>query len=214
MRRQNIERAKRRLVLLMEANFSVWEDYALTLTYAGRTPDYAGCKRDVRNYLRKLRRIREKRGLSEIKYLYAIGHDAEQRIHVHLVVNGGISEREMIRLWGHGTANPYLLQSFGKGLQGMANYLYRQNERQRAIGERAGLKSWVPSRNLKKPKEHVSDSKISNAKIKRIAYDFRNEAKEIMERTYPGYSYEGCTVYYSDVVDGVYIRAVLRRTMP
>lgn len=104
--RQNVERAKRRLVLLMEANFSVWEDYALTLTYAGRAPDYDGCKKDVRNYLRKLRRIREKRGLPEIKYLYAIGHDREKRIHVHLIVNGGISEREMIRLWGHGTANP------------------------------------------------------------------------------------------------------------
>ena len=214
VQRQNVERAKRRLVLLMEANFSVWEDYALTLTYAGAQPDYAGCKKDVRNFLRKLARARERQGLSELKYIYAIGHDKDQRIHAHVIVNGGISEKEMIRMWGHGTANPYLLQSFGKGLQGMANYLYRQNEREKALGERANMKSWIPSRNLKKPLERVSDTKMSKARIRRIAYDFRNEAKEILEKTYPGYSYEGCTVYYSDVVDGVYIRCVMRKVRP
>ena len=55
---------------------------------------------------------------------------------------------------------------------------------------------------------------MSKSRIKRIAYDFKNSAKEIMERTYPGYVFENCVVYYSDVVDGVYIRAVMRRIEP
>ena len=47
--------------------------------------------------------------------------------------------------------------------------------------------------------------------MKLIAKDFRAEAREIMERTYPGYRFIGCAVYYSDVVDGVYIRCVMRK---
>ena len=117
-------------------------------------------------------------------------------------------------MWGHGIANALMLQEYGKGLQGMANYLYKQNEREKLKGNRMNFKSWAGSRNLKQPKEHTSDSKMSKARIKRIAYDFKNSAKEIMEQTYPGYVFENCVVYYSDVVDGVYIRAVLRRIEP
>ena len=53
---------------------------------------------------------------------------------------------------------------------------------------------------------------MPKSKVKRIAHDFRNEAKEIMEKAYPGYTFTKCSVYYSDVVDGVYIRCVMRRT--
>ena len=71
---------------------------------------------------------------------------------------------------------------------------------------------WSGSRNLKKPKEHVSDSKMSNRKVKLVAQHFNTTAYEIMEKVYPGYSLEYCQVAYSDVVDGVYIRCVMRRT--
>ena len=93
----------------------------------------------------------------------------------------------------------------------MANYLYRQNEKERLKGNRQNLKSWSGSRNLRKPKEHVSDCKMSNRRVKIIAGGFQNEAKAVMEKVYPGYSLENCAVYYSDVVDGVYIRCVMRK---
>ena len=32
-----------------------------------------------------------------------------------------------------------------------------------------------------------------------------------MEKLYPGYQLQECEVRYSDVIDGVYIRCVLRR---
>jgi hypothetical protein len=35
-----------------------------------------------------------------------------------------------------------------------------------------------------------------------------------MERVYPGYTLEHCYVQYSDVVDGVYIRCVMRKGEP
>ena len=209
--KQNMARAKRRLVLLIEANFRAEEDYHLTLTYRDPQPDLERVKKDIRNFFGKVRRIREKRGLGEVKFLYTIGHDAGKRIHAHVIINGGISREELERIWGHGIANGSQLQEFGNGLQGIANYVYKQNERERLRGNRRNLKSWSGSRNLKKPKVRTSDSKVSNRQVKLIAHDFRNEAKGIMEKKYPGYTLQDCKVYYSDVVDGVYIRCVMRR---
>ena len=52
---------------------------------------------------------------------------------------------------------------------------------------------------------------MPNSRVRRIAHDFRNEAKEVMEKLYPGYVFQECRVRYSDIVDGVYIRCMLRR---
>ena len=49
------------------------------------------------------------------------------------------------------------------------------------------------------------------AKKFRIAFDFLNHAKETMEKLYPGYDLRQCRINYSDVVDGVYIRCILRK---
>lgn len=216
----NTRRSKRRLILLLENNFRTEEDVHVTLTYAGMEPDYQRAKKDVRNFLNRIRRLREKRGLPELKYIYAIGRDAGQRIHCHVVMNGGIGRDELERNWKignertehkRGVANTYRLQEYGHGLAGMANYLYRQNERAKDRGERGGLHMWCASKNLKKPKERTSDTKMTTRKVKMIATNFTQMAREIMERVYPGYSLEDCRVLFSDIVDGVYIRCVMRR---
>ncbi|MBP5727050.1 MAG: hypothetical protein J6Y48_08240 [Clostridia bacterium] len=207
----NTLRSKRRLVLLMENNFRYDEDIHVTLTYAGNEPTEERSRKDIRNFLMRVKRQREKRGLKELKYIYTIGHDAGQRIHVHMVMNGGIGRDELEKMWGKGYANTIRLQQTGHGLQGMANYLYRQNEKARDNGERAGVHMWSGSRNLKKPKPHTSDAKMSNRKVKMVALEFGSVAAEVMERVYPGYKLEDCRVHFSDVVDGVYIRVVMRR---
>ena len=209
----NTRRAKHRLILLVENNFRYWEDYAVTLTYSDVSgePDLKRCKKDVRNFFDRVKRIREKRGLPELKYIYAIGHDQNQRTHVHCLMTGGIDRTELEKIWGKGIANTYSLQTYGKGLQGIANYLYRQNEKARDNGDRANYHMWSGSRNLKKPKTHTSDTKISNRRVKTLARYFRNEAKEIMEKIYPGYTLEEGEVRYSDIVDGVYITVVMRK---
>lgn len=211
VKEQNIIRAKRRLVLMLENNFDYWRDVAVTLTYAEKGISYARCRKDIKNFMDRVKRVRIRRGLGELKWILAVGHDENQQIHVHAVMTGGIERTELEKIWGHGFANTYALQTYGKGLQGIANYLYKQNEKAKRQGKRDNFKSWSGSRNLKKPKERVSDSKFSKAKIKNIAYDFENEAKQITERTYPGYVLEECRVYYSDMIDGVYIRCVLRK---
>ena len=208
----NTRRAKRKLILLVENNFRIREDLAVTLTYGAEgEPDLKRCRKDIRNFFDRVKRIREKRGLPEMKYIYAIGHDAGKRTHVHCLVTGGIGRDELEKIWGHGIANTYSLQTYGKGLSGIANYLYRQNEKAKDNGDRVNYHMWSGSRNLKKPKVHVSDTKVSNRRVKMMARNFRNEAKEIMEKVYPGYVLEEGVVRYSDIVDGVYITCVMRK---
>ena len=211
MRALNMRNAKRQLTLIMEENFDTFQDDTFTLTYAKEPEDLTRLKKDVRNFFLRVKRFRKKNGLPEGKYVYSVGRDADQRLHVHGAMTGGISEDDRIKLWGKGIVNASPLQTWGKGVQGYANYLFKQNELAKARGERNGFHMWCGSRNLKKPKVHVSDTKISNRKVKTMAINFQALAKDILGKVYPGYQLEDGRVHFSDVVDGVYIRCVLRK---
>ena len=63
----------------------------------------------------------------------------------------------------------------------------------------------------KRPLRRTTDAKTSNRVVKAIAHDIRNEAKAVTEKLYPKYQYVDCKVYYSDQLDGVYIRVLMRR---
>lgn len=205
MARYNAERAKRRIVQLAEANFTT-EDISLTLTYNGEPPTYEQAQRDVKNFLGKIRRRRKREGLKEVKYIYSIEESEskrEHRIHVHMLMSGGLSRETIEDIWQKGYANADRLQiRDGHGLEGIARYITKQQRNRR---------KWCGSRNLKKPIEDRRDCRMSNARVKILAYDFRNEAKEVMERLYRSYRFVDCEVKYSDIVDGVYIRCLMRR---
>ena len=212
--RVNDERSRMRLIQLIETNFGE-KDVAITLSYDGEAPDPARIDKDVRNFLNRVKRARAKRGLTELKYILAIGGDempaagySGKRPHVHMIMNGGIGRDELEAIWGKGFANADRLQPRGDGLGGIATYFTKQKQDR---PEKPGVRKWRGSRNLKQPVRRSRDARMPNSRVKRIAYDFRNEAKEVMERLYPGYVFQDCQVRYSDVVDGVYIRCVLRR---
>ena len=214
MKKLNTERAARRLIQLIEANFTE-ADVCLGLSYEGTPPDDDRVRKDLRNLINKVKRIREKRGLPEMKYIYAIGGDempsagySGKRPHVHFITNGGIERDELEAIWGNGTANCDRLQPNENGLEGLARYLMKQRFDR---PEKKNAKKWSRSRNLKEPQRKTTDCKISNGRVKRIAFDFLSHAKETMEKLYPGYDLKDSRVYYSDVVDGVYIRCVMRK---
>ena len=208
----NVERSARHLILLVEENFSE-KDLAMGLNYQGTPPDDDRVRKDLRNFLNKVKRLREKRGLPELKYIYAIGGDempspgySGKRPHVHLILSGGLTREELEEIWEKGYANADHLQPNENGLEALARYLAGQ-QRNRIKGRRR----WVASRNLRKPKQRTNDTKVSNGRVKRLAHDFPNSAKEIMEKLFPGYGHVKTIMRYSDIVDGVYIRAVLRK---
>ena len=204
VRRNNDERAKRYLVQLADANFTE-KDCHVTMTYNGRPPKFDKARRDVKNLIDRLRRLRKKRGLDDLKYIYTIEDDEDgrkHRIHVHMLMSGGISREEIEAIWAHGYANVDRLQPNEHGLEAVVRYLTKQQKRRRR---------WATSRNLKKPNVRISNTKVSNARVRRIAHDFENEAKEVMEKLYPGYVFVGARVMYSDIVSGVYIRTLMRK---
>jgi hypothetical protein len=204
MQRYNHERAKRYMIQLADANFTR-EDISLTLTYAGEPPRYEQAQRDVVNFLNRVKRRRAKRGLSPVKYIYTIEGDEDgrlHRLHIHMLLSGGISREELEELWAKGYANADRLQPSETGLEAITRYMLKQQRHRRR---------WCASRNLKKPREDKRDAKISNARVKILAYDYPSDAKAIMERLYPNYYFVRQEVCWSDVIDGVYIRVLMRR---
>ena len=213
-KRANDERSRLHLIQLVEANFTE-KDVAITLSYGGTAPGPEQVDRDVRNFIGRVKRRRAKDGLPDLKYIYSIGGDempaagySGKRPHVHMILSGGIGRDELEAIWGKGHANADRLQPRDEGLGGIAVYLTKQKQDR---PEKPGARKWRGSRNLKQPVRRSRDARMPNARVKRIAYDFRNEAKEVMEKLYPGYVMQECKVKYSDIVDGVYIRCVLRR---
>lgn len=205
VQRNNEERSRRKLIQLIDANFDE-RDYHVTLTYAGTPPAYDQARKDVKNFLRAVKRRREQRGLDELKYVYTIEDEQDgkrKRIHIHAIMNGGISREELEQIWGQGYANADNLQPDENGLEAIARYITKQQKNRR---------KWARSRNLTQPKVRTSDTKVSNARVRRLAVDFPNSAKEIMERLFPQYTHTKTIMRFSDVVDGAYIRCVMRRT--
>ena len=212
MKKINIKNAKRRLILIMEENFNYFQDELFTLTYTKQPEDNERLEKDFRNFVLRVKRYRERNGLPEMKYVWSYGHDKKGGMHIHGAMTGGINKLDLIKLWGKGIVNCSPLQYYGKGVEGAANYLYKQNEMEKQRGEREYFHMWRASKNMKKPKEHVSDSKISNRKVKQIARTFGADAKAIMEKIYPGYVLEEqATPKFSDVIDGVYIKCIMRK---
>ena len=227
IRKYNTERAKFRLQLLMDANFTS-EDQNLTLTYTEQ-PTEREIRKDVKNFISRIRRERKRRGLQEMKYIYAIESEKDgqaKQLHCHIVMSGGIERREVEKIWRKGSqargfANCDELQPDKEGLRKLAFYVYDQNRGK----EQKNRRHYSCSKNLTEPKVRSSMSRVSNAKVRKMARDFNGIAQTIMEKVYPGYEFvrglryqenesgtmsESC-VRFSDYTDGVYIRVMMRR---
>ena len=208
VRKQNLKRSEQHLIQLLDTNFGE-KDLHVTLTYRGDPPSYDQCMKDMRNYILKLKRYRTKMGLDELKYIYNIEGGREQktgysmqRMHIHLIVNGGMDREDLEAIWSNGYANCDRLQPNERGLEELGKYIIKQHE---------NGKRWCASRNLKQPKKRKSDVKTSNGLVKRMALDMQSVAKGQMEKLYPSYQFVECRVYYSDILDGVYIKVLMRK---
>lgn len=202
MKKLNRERAIRHLIQLADANLTD-QDIHLTLTYRN-APTEDRAWRDVDNFLRTVKRRRKQYGMTPLKYFYTVeGNESgsKEKLHAHVLMSGGISREELEAIWGNGWANADRLQPDERGLEAIIRYITKDQEKRK----------WHRSRNMVQPKQRTSDSKVSNAKVKRIARGFEAEAKEIMEKLYPKYRYVDVKVTLSDSVDGAYIRVLMRK---
>ena len=211
MKRLNRQRAERYICQLADCNFTE-KDVELTLTYKKHyQPDAERCQKDVRNFLDRLKRYRKKYGLGDPKYIYVIEGGRQKKngygvtnFHCHMLMDGAVDRKTLELIWENGYANTKQLQpDEDRGLEELAKYMIKESKN---TGRR-----FCHSRNLQKPKVRTKDAKTSNRVVKAIAHDIRNEAKEEMEKRYPSYKFVECKVYYSDVLDGVYIRVLMRK---
>lgn len=228
IQKYNEQRARFRLELLMDANFTA-DDLNMTLTYT-EAPTEAEARKDVKNYIARLKRARARKGLPEMKYVYALEDERDGRkkqLHCHLVMSGGINRKEAEEIWRKGSkargfANCDELQPDKEGLRKLAFYIYDQN---RGKETAKGKRHYTCSKNLKEPKVRSSMSRVGPGKVRKMARDFNAVAPGIMEKVYPGFEFvrglrfqenesgtmsESC-VRFSDYTDGVYIRVMMKR---
>lgn len=210
-KRLNRQRAERYITQLADTNFSE-KDIELTLTYRDQhMDDYERCQKDVTNFVRKVKRYREKKGMEPLKYIYVIegGYEKQHgygmtRLHCHMMMNGGVSREILEEIWEYGYANAIQLQpDEDRGLEELAKYMIKESK---THGRR-----FCHSRNLKKPLVKARDAKTSNRVVKAMVRDLQHEAKAEMERRFPSYRFVSIKVYCADQMDGVYIRVIMRR---
>lgn len=195
-KRLNQRHREEKLVRLLHANFTP-EDLELHLTYAEQPEDDEAAKRELANFLRRVRRHRKKLGLPPLKYIAVTERGKRSgRYHHHVTINGGMDRDELERLWGLGYANSRRLQFTENGLAGLGNYIVKSP---------IGKKAWNASKNLIDPEPKTRDGRISASCARELTRDTTDNAA--YERLYPGYFLADAGAFHNDVNGGYYIIA-------
>lgn len=203
----NDRNTKKWVVRLVQENFKEG-DLFVTLPYEDYYyPDFDRAKKDIKNYIAKLKRYRKKKGLEPLKYIYVISFLEEGettkkvRMHHHILINA-MDRNVAEELWTKSNrASSKKLKPDEYGLTGIAKY----------IAGNQGRRRWEKSRNLRKPKENRSISKLSRKKLNDLARD-QAIHKEVFEKMYKGkYIFLDSEVRYSNYVGSFYIYTRMRR---
>ena len=221
----NQKNAEEALTRLLEANFCE-SDLEITLTFSpDNLPDtYDLARRHAENYLRRVKRLRNRRELSSLKYVLIPGNG---RFHFHIVMTGGIDRDELERIWGLGYANTKRLSFRENGVAGLARYIASQYDIEdfskgedlfsiydidEETGEltekndtrKKGQRRWSSSKNLIRPEPQFRDGKISSARVEELA-SVDSSNRVAFEKLYPGYSLLGVEPYYNPDNGGYYL---------
>lgn len=204
-RNLNDRNAQKKLIRKINTNFTP-DDLHVTLTYKrGVLPDEEQARKDIRNFIRRVRNYRRKHGLPELKYVYVIefynGDGRRMRVHHHVIMSG-MDRKEVKELWPHGSARVDELEPEDGTLEGLARYITKQP---------TASKRWQASRNLKEPAITTADTKISKKQAERMAQDMEAAAPLIFSKLFPEYDFDDCTVKGSKFVAGAYIYAKMHK---
>lgn len=198
-RNLNEKNARRKFTQLAETNFGK-NDLSVTLTYNDEfLPDtLEDAEREVQNYLRRIKRRREKEGVGELKYILVTssrtkeeaGKEKPVRIHHHILMNSGLDRDTVEDLWRRrkrkgekegrslGYVNADRIQpDSNTGIAALANYL---------AGNPTQKRRWTCSQNLERPTERTNDHRYSRRKVIKLAIE--PEDISYWERLYPGWT--------------------------
>lgn len=207
MKTVNDRIARKRFERYAEANFKTGADFAITLTYAGYAPeDEETCNRDIRNYMKRVNRAREKAGLHRARAIGVIQRGKKGRLHTHLLIEGGLDRDMMEQLWQHGIANCDRIQANKGGLLAITRYMTKGFTGKRDTGRHR----YYYTRNLKKPTMTESRTRISRRQAELIREDADLQGEVIMRKKYPSKVMEALEVRQTDWMPGCYIYARMR----
>lgn len=186
MQRLNRERRARLLSDLVNLNFTK-EDHQLKLDYTafrkqhGRNPEPDEVLREIRNFMRRLKRAYAKRGV-ELKYIYCSEIGARGHIsHHHVIINAGLSFEEIRGLWRAGGIWMRKLYFDRKGCYDLAGYF---------VKSKYTYRSYTASKNLRRPQEAGKDKCIFKSdytvRQKQVNAIMNGELEDI-RRMYPGW---------------------------
>lgn len=196
----NDKNARKKLRRLIEENFEEEKDYYCTFTYtdAEMPVSYEGCKRDLTNFFRRLRRLRDNAGLEELKYIYAIEFTVSKRtgvarFNIHMVISGGLPRKAVKKCWGKGEIKKVEeLQSGERGFERLANYMCKEWTNELLPETR---KRYTPSRNLRQPTEKRRDGVFKPRYLEKLC---KTSDRDYWENRYKGYSFVDAEAVYNE----------------
>ena len=195
----NQRHREEKLVRLLHTNFTP-EDLEIHLTYKGAQPESdEEAARNLRNFIRRVQRLRKKQGLPSLKYI-AVTERGKRggRYHHHVTLSGGIDRDELEELWPYGYANSRRLQFTEDGLAGLGHYVVKSP---------VGKKAWTASKNLVDPEPRTRDGRISARKARELFENMQDSTR--FEKLYPGYLISSVEAFHNDANGGYYIVARL-----
>ena len=220
----NQRNAERALTRLLNANFTE-NDISLTLTYMNQylPKTYEEAERDVKNFIRRVKRLRGKMKLDEIKYILIPGAG---RFHFHIPMSGGIDDKTLQELWPYGYCNIIHFIFDENGIEGHARYVAKQfeldevdifsmfnineetgevTEKEGKVATRAkGKRRYTCSRNIIRPEAEEKDGRISATRVEEMA-TVDSASRAVFEKLYPGYCLADCKPYYNEENGGYYL---------
>ncbi|MGL5084946.1 MAG: rolling circle replication-associated protein, partial [Clostridium sp.] len=200
----NDKNAKKHLIRLLNTNFTD-KDLSVTLTYDKENLPGAEeeARKDVANYLRRIKTYRKKQGMEDLKYIAVVEYkEAGEgkktiRLHHHIVISG--MDRDLAeQLWKKGRANADRLKADEFGYEGLARYISKDPK---------GNKRWTQSRNLKQPIIKVNDYKYSGRKV----YEIARGDKDILINNYTDYLLNDYRQEVNDITAGIHINIKMRK---
>ena len=157
----NERNAQKRLKRLIMANFSSENgDLFVTYTYGRQVTEEEATKGE-RNLLARIRRLRAKKGLPELRYIVVT--ECQGNWHHHIIMSGGLTLDEIRAVWGdRGSRLQLSTLDDSRVCNGLARYLTEQHKSRKGEKSsadnakqprRKGQRRWHASRNLQELKE-------------------------------------------------------------
>lgn len=196
----NIRNAQKWFRLSAVANFKEG-DYAAEFTFAPefKPENLEECEKEIKNFIKRINRARNKKKLPKMKYLGVIEGKTSNNLHFHMILDNLLNRDDLDDLWTKGRGKNKKSIGFTainkiknqNGIDGViikSNYLTKEFK----LENQKGKRKWFSSRNLKKPVVERSRNWIyTDSKIARLLeneqlemqLELDNEGWELIEFT-------------------------------